>query len=143
MGVSVRAAGGRYTEWQDWKTGVTLASELYTDADEPAETRNLIDDINAAAIKEEARKLLQKQFPVVARSGLSSDHFKPELFKTANLLYEEDFSSGELDTEHWQARQGTTWKVIDGRLVGTLCCRGDQLLNGLHWYGAINRIIRI
>lgn len=65
MGVSVRTAQARYTEWRDWKTGEPIARELYTDADEPAETRNLIDHPASAAAQREAETLLRKQFPVV------------------------------------------------------------------------------
>ena len=63
MGCSVRTARVRYTEWRDWKTGATVARELYDDADEPAETRNLIDDPRLASAQTEAAALLRAQFP--------------------------------------------------------------------------------
>jgi iduronate 2-sulfatase len=63
MGVSVRTSDARYTEWRDWKTGEPVARELYADADEPAETRNLIDNPDAAAVQREAEALLRWQFP--------------------------------------------------------------------------------
>ncbi|MBC7964696.1 MAG: sulfatase [Fuerstia sp.] len=63
MGVSVRTAKVRYTEWRDWKSGETTASELYTDSDEPAETQSLIDDPSVADDQREAAKLLRRQFP--------------------------------------------------------------------------------
>jgi iduronate 2-sulfatase len=67
MGVSVRTAGGRYTEWREWKSGKVLARELYLDADEPAETRNVVDDRAAAEIQKQAQQLLAKQFPATQR----------------------------------------------------------------------------
>jgi iduronate 2-sulfatase len=66
MGVSVRTIDARYTEWRDWKTGEPVARELYADADEPAETRNLIDTPDAAAVQREAEALLRRQFPKAA-----------------------------------------------------------------------------
>ena len=65
MGVSVRTAKARYTEWRDWKTGEPVARELYSDSDEPAETRSLIDEPAAADMQREAERLLHKQFPLV------------------------------------------------------------------------------
>lgn len=63
MGVSVRTAKARYTEWRDWQSGKTLAKELYLDADEPKETDNTVDRPEVAEIQREAESLLQKQFP--------------------------------------------------------------------------------
>ena len=63
MGCSVRTAAVRYTEWRDWKTGETIARELYADADEPAETRNLVDDPRFAAVQREAAAAVAVQFP--------------------------------------------------------------------------------
>ena len=65
MGCSVRTAQVRYTEWRDWKTGATIGRELYGNDDEPAETRNRIDDPALAAAQRDAETLLRKQFPVV------------------------------------------------------------------------------
>lgn len=64
MGVSVRTAAARYTEWRDWKTGEAVARELYADADEPRETQNLIDTPAAADMQREAAQLLHQQFPL-------------------------------------------------------------------------------
>lgn len=63
MGVSVRTATARYTEWRDWKTGEVVARELYADADEPAETQNLVDDPRAKTLLEQAEPLLRGRFP--------------------------------------------------------------------------------
>jgi iduronate 2-sulfatase len=65
MGCSVRTALVRYTEWRDWKTGETVARELYEEADEPAETRNLVDEPRLAAAQREAERLLRERFPKV------------------------------------------------------------------------------
>jgi len=63
MGVSVRTAAVRYTEWRDWQTGKTVVRELYEAADEPAETRSVLDDPRLAAAQREAEQLLRAQFP--------------------------------------------------------------------------------
>ena len=63
MGCSVRTARVRYTEWRDWKTGETIGRELYAEDDEPAETRNRIDDPALAPAQREAERLLRARFP--------------------------------------------------------------------------------
>ncbi|GDY20934.1 iduronate-2-sulfatase [Verrucomicrobiota bacterium] len=63
MGVSVRLAGGRYTEWRDWKTGETIARELYDDSQQPAELHNRAHDPAHAAFRQQAERLLHQQFP--------------------------------------------------------------------------------
>jgi iduronate 2-sulfatase len=63
MGVSVRTAGARYTEWRDWKTGAVIGRELYDDAQQPAELYNRAEDPKFAKIRKEAASLLRKQFP--------------------------------------------------------------------------------
>lgn len=63
MGVSVRTARVRYTEWRDWKSGGTIAREMYAAADEPAETRSVLDDPRHAEARREAEQLLRAQFP--------------------------------------------------------------------------------
>lgn len=65
MGCSVRTALVRYTEWRDWKTGEAIARELYEEADEPAETRNVVDEPRLAAVQREAEGLLRERFPKV------------------------------------------------------------------------------
>jgi iduronate 2-sulfatase len=65
MGCSVRTALVRYTEWRDWKTGETVARELYEEADQPAETRNVVDEPRLAAAQREAERLLRERFPKV------------------------------------------------------------------------------
>ncbi|MDP3070891.1 MAG: sulfatase [Opitutaceae bacterium] len=63
MGYSVRTPRARYTEWRDWKTGAILARELYEEADQPAETRNRIDEPRLESAQSEAEVLLRAQFP--------------------------------------------------------------------------------
>lgn len=55
-------------------------------------------------------------FPFAA--GIHAADYVPVLFKTTKLVYEDDFSGGEINTDFWQTRQGSTWKVKDGVLVG-------------------------
>lgn len=63
MGVSVRTDEVRYTEWRDWTTGETLASELYAHPGDPAELANAVDDPSLAAARDRARRLLTARFP--------------------------------------------------------------------------------
>ena len=63
MGVSVRTAKVRYTEWRDWKSGDVIGRELYDNADEPRELRGVLDDPQFAKAQREAETLLRKQFP--------------------------------------------------------------------------------
>lgn len=62
MGVSVRTAQARYTEWRQWQSGEILARELYLQSDEPRETRNFVSDPAVREIRREAAEWLQKQF---------------------------------------------------------------------------------
>lgn len=63
MGVSVRTANVRYTEWRDWKSGEVIGRELYDKSQQPAELRNAADDPQFAAARREAEELLTAQFP--------------------------------------------------------------------------------
>lgn len=63
MGCSVQTGKVRYTEWRDWKTGVTIARELYDSAQEPAELRNAVDVAAFAEARGGAEVLLRNQFP--------------------------------------------------------------------------------
>lgn len=65
MGCSVRTARVRYTEWRDWKTGETIARELYDGVSDPNEMRNAVDSPELAVAQKEAEALLRKQFPIV------------------------------------------------------------------------------
>ena len=63
MGYSVRTSRVRYTEWRDWKTGKTLARELYDHESDAAEMRNAIDSPALAEYQSEAENLIRRQFP--------------------------------------------------------------------------------
>ena len=67
MGMSVRTASVRYTEWRDWKTGQPVARELYDGVNDPNEMKNAIDSPAMAAAQTEAATLLGRQFPAVSR----------------------------------------------------------------------------
>ena len=49
---------------------------------------------------------------------LKGEEYKPVLFESTRLVYEDDFSSGSLNTQFWQIRQSSTWSVQDGVLIG-------------------------
>jgi hypothetical protein len=50
---------------------------------------------------------------------LSADEYRPQLFSSIKLVYEDGFSDGPVNRNHWQVRQGTTWSVKDGALSGS------------------------
>jgi len=57
MGRSVRTARYRYTRWQNFQTGQTVASELYDHTLDPLETVNIVSHPNSAAAIAECRRL--------------------------------------------------------------------------------------
>jgi iduronate 2-sulfatase len=62
MGYSVRTETFRHTEWRDWKSGATIARELYDHRTDPNETHNLADDpAHAEDVKRGAAELLKFQ----------------------------------------------------------------------------------
>ncbi len=63
MGCSVCTEKVRYTEWRDWKTGKTIASELYDHVADPTELQNSVDDPKFDAARKEAETLLVQRFP--------------------------------------------------------------------------------
>jgi len=44
--------------------------------------------------------------------------YRPELFKTTKLVYEDSFDSRKLNTGFWEVRQNTTWSIKSGILFG-------------------------
>ncbi|MFN9917426.1 MAG: hypothetical protein ACK53L_32880, partial [Pirellulaceae bacterium] len=56
---------------------------------------------------------------LLSASNLAGADPQPKLFASVTLRYQDDFSASQLDLNHWQVRQGTTWKVQDGVLVGS------------------------
>jgi iduronate 2-sulfatase len=65
MGYSLRTATHRYTEWRDWKSGATIASELYDHVLDPNETMNVVESTTNQVLVEELKQLLSKQNPLV------------------------------------------------------------------------------
>lgn len=63
MGVSVRTARYRYTEWRDFDTGRVIARELYDHSQDPEEHRNIVDETNDSTGLVQAERLLLRQFP--------------------------------------------------------------------------------
>ena len=63
MGVSIRTAEARYTEWRDWRNGSVLAREFYDQEQQPEELINRIDDPRWASARARAESLLAAQFP--------------------------------------------------------------------------------
>ena len=54
----------------------------------------------------------------LSASLLWADDYQSELFDSTKLVYEDDFSSGKINLDHWQVRQGSTWEIKDGILTG-------------------------
>lgn len=65
MGYSIRTGRFRYTEWRDWKTGNTIARELYDHRADPAETRNVVTESNRAREVAKCAEQLRQFNPVV------------------------------------------------------------------------------
>lgn len=65
MGYSIRSQTHRYTEWRDWKSGKTIATELYDHEEDPAETRNLAMDQDQEAVVKQHAAQLQSVNPLV------------------------------------------------------------------------------
>jgi iduronate 2-sulfatase len=65
MGYSVRTDRFRYTEWRDWKSGGTIARELYDHRADPDETRNVVADPNYARAAASCAKQLRLFNPIV------------------------------------------------------------------------------
>jgi iduronate 2-sulfatase len=64
MGYSVRTNAVRYTQWRDWGTGQIIDEELYDHGADPDELQNAIKDSRIDASQQEAKALLQQQFPL-------------------------------------------------------------------------------
>lgn len=67
MGLSVRTATLRYTEWRNFDTGAVMATELFDHTNDETELHNVIDHPAAPAAVEAARRLLHAQFPLKPR----------------------------------------------------------------------------
>ena len=63
-----------------------------------------------------------------AASSLRADNYQPELYLSAELLYENEFETDgphHVGT-HWVIRQETQWQVVDGILVGSSATKEYQ-----------------
>jgi len=49
----------------------------------------------------------------------AGSEYRPELFKSTKLVYEDTFASGKLNTNFWEIRQSSTWVIKDGVLTGS------------------------
>jgi hypothetical protein len=56
---------------------------------------------------------------LMSTSTLVGAEPQPKFFTSVKLLYQDEFHGGQLDLNHWQVRQGTTWKIQDGVLAGS------------------------
>jgi iduronate 2-sulfatase len=65
MGYSIRTPEWRYTEWRDWKSGKTIAGELYDHRQEPHETQNFFDHADYRDAQTACQQLLQSAQPLV------------------------------------------------------------------------------
>jgi iduronate 2-sulfatase len=65
MGYSVRTPTHRYTEWRDWKTGATVARELYDHAADADETTNVAGRADQQDVVARHAALLEQFHPLV------------------------------------------------------------------------------
>ena len=63
MGYSLREMRYRYTEWRDWRSGRTLAVELYDHSADPTEGQNLAGSSAVTRLQAEFAERLERQFP--------------------------------------------------------------------------------
>ncbi len=58
----------------------------------------------------------------------ASDDYKPKLFKSIELIYDEQFETDgpHRNTKQWEIRQNTQWNVKDGVLTGELATKEYQ-----------------
>lgn len=45
--------------------------------------------------------------------------YQPELFKSTKLVYADSFDGAKINTDFWEVRQNTTWKIEGGILAGS------------------------
>ncbi len=45
--------------------------------------------------------------------------YVPQLFQGTKLVYADAFEAPQLNTDYWEVRQGSTWRIIDGVLTGS------------------------
>ena len=68
------------------------------------------------------RPSLIRLFSLVLLSAVTrlhaSEDYKPELFQSLKLVYEDTFDGSAINKEFWEVRQNTTWAIKDGVLSG-------------------------
>lgn len=64
-------------------------------------------------------KLLSLVFLFFIATHSLAEEYKPQLFKSLKLVYEDTFDAGMINAEFWEVRQNTTWAVKDGVLHGS------------------------
>lgn len=45
--------------------------------------------------------------------------YQSELFESTALIYEDDFDGDTINTDFWEVRQSSSWKIVDGVLTGS------------------------
>jgi iduronate 2-sulfatase len=60
MGYAIRTERYRFVQWQNWKTKVVVARELYSLRDDPHEMKNIVNDADAKAMVARLAKRLAK-----------------------------------------------------------------------------------
>lgn len=45
--------------------------------------------------------------------------YVPQLFQATKRVYADSFDGPQLNTDFWEVRQGSTWRIIDGVLTGS------------------------
>jgi hypothetical protein len=77
---------------------------------------------------------------ITLSNRLVAEDYKPELFSALELVYQDSFEDASINTNFWQVRQGTTWVVKNGVLVGSpsskefqekMIAKGDKAHGGL------------
>lgn len=63
MGVSVRTARFRYTEWRDFASGRVVARELYDHKSDPEEDNNVVEDRRHSSAVKDAARMVERAFP--------------------------------------------------------------------------------
>lgn len=72
--------------------------------------------------------ILSAAFVLISLSMANADDYSPELFKSAELIYEDNFDNDgpQKVGKHWVIRQQTQWNVEKGVLTGGLATEAYQ-----------------
>lgn len=58
-------------------------------------------------------------FSLFSSALASESSYKPVLFQSLKLVYEDDFDGSTIRPEFWEVRQNTTWSIKEGVLTGS------------------------